>query len=231
MTHTSCSDVIDIIAWPGWTTWPTSTVRRLTRPSAGARTTVRSRFSRAWFSAARACSTWALAPDARASIIAICCGAVAAARSWACDCATVPSACSRRDSATCRLAVASRTAASADATAASAACLSAVAASSCWRGISSFAASGASRARSCAARTARAFASCSRASAEPTLARDASISRAAAISPASALPVATRATCSPLRALLDVTGTSLLAARNAASATARSASALATASW
>ncbi len=44
-THTSSSVVTASSAWPGWTTWPTSSVRLLTTPSAGARTVVRSRLT------------------------------------------------------------------------------------------------------------------------------------------------------------------------------------------
>ena len=69
----------------------------------------------------------------RASMRAICCGAVAAA--CACDRRLLhpPSACARRATATSRLARASRTLLPPTHTAASAACSSAVAASNCWR--------------------------------------------------------------------------------------------------
>ena len=55
-----------ISGWPGCTTWPTSTVLRLTMPAVGALIVVRSRFSSACASAACICLTRASAPAARA---------------------------------------------------------------------------------------------------------------------------------------------------------------------
>src|SRR5579884_2858904 len=60
-THWSRASVRDRRGWLGWTTWPTSTVRLVTQPSAGARTTVRARFTSAVRTASRASAAWASA--------------------------------------------------------------------------------------------------------------------------------------------------------------------------